>query len=247
MQPLSPNSSNFTSIPYDATNNVATEVSSTNNGLPLLTAYDIVEVDVVLLKFKASEYAFTCANNVLSTLEKLPTELAEKLTVIIATHECYEDFTYFKIKYAYHVFMIGRTEEGVKIFDAQIPNSTSVIATEWLKVVYEKEKMTNILTSDNDRQYLPQFKLIKGVDYLKDYQDIFSFDTLLPQFALDENSEIQYSPLWQHAVALNLFELTQLFEDKITYEEAVMHHQAGVSPLSRLGYEHIHYLWNQFC
>ena len=137
---------------------------------------------------------------------------------------------------------MGNTDDGLRLFDAQIPGSTSMNSSVWIDTVFEKGPIEFTLTNNYTLKSLPQFRFVDGLTYLENHEDSCHFDTLHPEFALSENSDILTSQLWRKSFSLNLYETTQLFKGIFSYEEAVANHRDNESPLHRLDHQHIAYL-----
>lgn len=251
MQPVQTTSYNsMQRAKYESTditaNNSVTNNSVTRNSLVFITNQETSMIDHAIVEFKKPNYQFKCNSNIFEILKKLPTELAEKLVVIIATHGGNGIITYFKKSYNHHVFIMGNTEDGLRIFDPQIPYSTSMKSITWINNVYEEVPIKHTLTNSCTLKSLPQFRFVDGLTYLDNYEDSSEFDTLHPDFAISENSIILKSQLWKKSFSLNLYEVTQLFKGICSYEDTVLNHRDNESPLKRLEAQHIAYLWEIF-
>lgn len=246
MQPLQSSGAGvITTIDHQSTGRVLLSIA-TDNKLTLLTQQEVTAIDEALQAFTSLEYEYKCNSNVLSTLQKLPAELVEKLIVVIATHEGNALMTYYNKKYNHHVFMMGNTEKGLQVFDSQNPDGTSMQSTLWLDNVYKKQAIEHCLDYPVALKYLPQFRLVNGAIYTEYYDDACAFEMKNPEYAILDNGAMSGLPLWKASYSINLYEITQLFKGVITYGEAISHHQDRASPLKRLKDEHMAYLREVF-
>ncbi|MBO9495503.1 hypothetical protein J7438_15600 [Thalassotalea sp. G20_0] len=242
MQSLQTTSSSTMQCEKYESSEITAKHSPSKYSLDFLTNQETSRIDHAIVEFKKPKYLHECNSNILKTLQKLPDELTKKVVVVIATHGGNGIITYFKKSYNHHVFIMGKTEDGLRIFDPQIPHSTSIKSSQWVNEVYEEVPIKHTLTNSCTLRSLPQFRLVDGLTYLENYEESCEFDTLNPDYAISENSSILKSQLWRKSFSLNLYEVTKLFTGVDSYEDAVLNHRDNESPLKRLEAQHIAYL-----
>ena len=239
MQPIS-DRLNITSEPTEASS--STRHAESDATIAFLSKLELSEIDAAVSRYKYPQHSMSCNSNVLEIINKLPQESINKLKVVIATHESNGIMTYYGKSYSHHVFILGKTEDGIMIFDPQIPNSTSMNLTSWAKCVYNKNAIDYALTNDYTLQSLPQFRILDGSKYILNHEESFSIETLNPESAIRRKGSTLDSPLWKNSFCVNLYELCVLSEGNISFEDTIKNHEDFQSPLTRLKHEHIGFL-----
>lgn len=210
--------------------------------MTFLSKLEVSEIDAVVSRYKLPKYRRSCGPNVLEIINSLPKETTDKLKVVIATHEENGLMTFFNQNYSYHVFIMGKAENGIVIFDPQIPNSNSMNLALWTKSVFNKVSIHFACTNSFTLQHLPQFWILDGSIYIDQYKDALRFETLHPEYAMRKKKSTLDYPLWQQSLRVNLYEICQLSTGNTSYEDMAKNHKDCQSPLTRLKDEHIAFL-----
>ena len=242
MQPIKPIHSNQ-SIP-GSRHEVTCEESMTKlkPTIESLTEYESIQLKEAFDKTSHLMQEYECNNNILTILRNTPTELADKLKVVISTHEKSELIEYFGKQFIHHVFLLCETQNTLTIFDPQL-NTEKMVSSEWIKTVFKKDTIEDILKNSYLTRYLPQFRVMDAVTFMENYDESLEFSTLSPEFrSAQSQSGMTQSKLWKNSVRINLYDAVMLFDNSVSYESMIECYNGYDSPLKRIGISEIEYL-----
>lgn len=213
--------------------------ASADDKLPCLTHKEVEQLDRVIRVYKRKEPNYLCHMNIGRILDSLPPEIVERLKVVIATHEGDGLVTYFNNRYSHHVFILANTEDGITVFDPDIPYSTRMDSYSWGRRVYSEELITSSLSTRRALKSLPQFRILDGSFYLKHLTScstpaVAMASALQPEFGLNLGVSTRESPLREESFRVNLYEIIQLFAGDYSYESMTNSCGGWESPLGRL-------------
>ncbi len=236
MQPIAASTLNLT------TNNYEPKIKDSLFEIKELKEFEIDQIQDVIEKSAYLMKEYSCNENTLRVIEKLPIELRKKLKVIIETHENNGVISYFGKSFSHHVFLISKTENSMIIFDPEV-NSGKMLSAQWIKSAFNKDNIDYALTNSYTMKYLPQFRIVEADSYIDNYDDSLDFSTLSPEFRSPESkSGMSNSRLWQNSIRINLYDAVKLFSNEIPYKEIVKNHDGYKSPLGKINAREIELL-----
>lgn len=181
-----------------------------------------------------------CAENVANILGLLPYSIVNKLKVVLSSHELEPLRYYGEEDYRFHVFLLGNTDNGLKIIDVASTRGINNDARNWLNDVFCKEELNRCFFNDRFLRWLPQFRFIEGNTYqLFCEKEIRIDSSLLTPNLIVKHQDISCFnyQLWNDSFFLNMYETWQLFTGEKTYEDSVTAHLDGAtSPKDRLSH-----------
>ncbi len=98
--------------------------------------FSIIKETVKMIEFHKGH----CYKNVAILLEKIPSEIARKMKVVLVTHE-FRPVKYYDSDYQYHVFLICSIKSEVTVVDPANPHRIISKSESWLSNVFDKEDL----------------------------------------------------------------------------------------------------------